>query len=280
MTIVTIPLPRAPGLHMPRVGIGTWRIGEGERPRGDEIAALRHAHVLGFRHFDTAEMYGEGEAEAVLGEAIRGLDRDELFLVSKVYPWNAGRAEMIAACEASLARLGVEMLDLYLLHWPGRVPFEETLEGARALIEAGKIRAFGISNFDAEAIRSLAAEGLLDDVVCNQVMHNIPERGVETDLLPLLEAEGIVPVAYSPLEGGPMRLMDGLPALAADLGLSLPQLALSWHVTAGRSVPIPKSTDPAHLDDLRAAIDVTLPPEVMARIDALAPPRPGPLAIR
>lgn len=280
MPIAPIPLPRAGGLSMPSVGIGTWRIGEGARPRADEVAALRHAHALGFRHFDTAEMYGDGRAEEVLGEAMRGLDRDGLFLVSKVYPWNAGAGDIRRSCEASLARLGTDRLDLYLLHWPGSIPFEETLDGMRALRDDGRIRAFGISNFDADDLAHLEEAGLADEIAVNQVMHNIPERGIEVDLLPMMKAAGIACVAYSPLEAAPLCRIPDMRDLAEEVGLTMPQFSLAWHVTRGVSVPIPKSGDPAHLDELRDAVDVTLPASVLERVDALAPPRQGALAIR
>lgn len=280
--IGTVTLPRTGGIEMPAVGLGTWGMGERPDRAEAEIAALRHAHDLGFRHFDTAEMYADGGAEEVMGRAFAGLARDQLFLVSKFYPQNASPEKMAEACERSLRRLGTDYLDLYLLHWPGSVDIARTVEGAEALTDAGRIRAFGISNFDTRGVGRIADRGLLGPITVNQVMHNIPERGIEVDLLPLMAREEIVAVAYSPLETGPMAGIDGMEGIAGDLGLTLAQLALAWHVTRGLTVPIPKSANTAHLDDLARAVETTLDAETLARIDRLAPApdRPVPLAIR
>ncbi len=186
MQIDTVTLKNTRDATMPRIGIGTWHMGEDRQTAETEVAALRHAHDLGFTHFDTAEMYGEGGAEDILGSAFAGQDWDGLFLTSKVYPWNAAKNDMVAACEQSLDRLQTDHIDLYLLHWPGSVPFEETLEGARVLLDHGKIRAFGISNFDTAGLRQIIDAGMGDLVSVNQVMHNIPHRGVELDLFPLI----------------------------------------------------------------------------------------------
>ncbi len=227
-------------------------------------------------------MYGEGGAEEILGRAFAGQDRDGLFLTSKVYPWNAAKNDMIAACEQSLKRLRTDHIDLYLLHWPGSVPFEETLEDARLLLDQEKIRAFGISNFDTEGLRQIMDAGMGDLVSVNQVMHNIPHRGVELDLFPFMAEQGITAVAYSPLEIGPTTKIPGIAAIAREENLTVAQLVLAWHMTRGLAVPIPKSSRIEHLDDLAAAAQVQLSPSTLDRIDALAPlpPQPVPLEIR
>ena len=269
------------GVELPSPGFGTWRMGEAPGKRAEEIAALRRAVELGFRHFDTAEMYGEGEAERVMAEAFSGLARDRLFLVSKVYPWNAGADDMVAACEASLDRLGTDHLDLYLLHWPGSVPFEETLEGAQRLKESGKIRAFGVSNFDTRGLGRLIDRGLADGIEVNQVMFNPARRGIEFDLLPLMQEHGIACVAYTPLEPGALSRNAGFRAVADAAGMSTAQLAMAWHLTRGLAVPIPKAGRVPHVEALAEAARVTLNADQLAAIDAAFPPpnRPQPLDI-
>lgn len=264
------------GLEMPGLGLGTWKMGEVAGQRGEEIAAVRLAIALGIAHVDTAEMYGEGDTEDLLGEALAGLDREGLFLVSKVYPWNADRAGMAAACEASLRRLGTDRLELYLLHWPGSVPFEETLEGAARLKAAGKIRAFGVSNVDVAMLARLERQGLLDAVEVNQVMYNPSRRGIEHDLLPALERLGIACMAYTPIEPARLGRNAGFRAVAEAEGMTPAGLALAWHLTAGRAVPIPKAGRVAHVEALVAAAGRRLSPETMAAIDRACPPPSGP----
>ncbi|KMK68207.1 aldo/keto reductase [Puniceibacterium sp. IMCC21224] len=282
MKIDTVTLRNSGDIRMPKIGIGTWHMGEQMQTAETEISALRHACDLGFTHFDTAEMYADGGSEDILGRAMAGQDRGRLFITSKVYPWNAARNDMITACERSLDRLQTDYVDLYLLHWPGSVPFDETLEGARALLDQSKIRAFGVSNFDTRGIQQLIGEGLADLVTVNQVMHNIPNRGVELDLFPLMAEHGIAAVAYSPLEVGPTRAIPGMQDLAREEGLSVAQLILAWHMSRGLAAPIPKSSRIEHLNDLAAAAQTQLSSTTLERIDSLAPApdRPVPLEIR
>ena len=270
------PVTLKSGVALPSPGFGTWRMGETPGARAEEIAALRRAAELGFSHFDTAEMYGEGAAERVMAEAFEELDRDRLFLVSKVYPWNAGAEDMVRACEASLSRLGTGYLDLYLLHWPGSVPFEETLVGARRLKESGKIRAFGVSNFDTRGLGRLIDEGLADEIEVNQVMFNPARRGIEFDLLPLMRQHGIACVAYTPLEPDALCRNAGFQAVAESAGLTGAQLALAWHLSRGLAVPIPKAGRTTHVEALAAAAQVTLSTEHLAAIDAAFAPPTGP----
>ncbi|QHQ36249.1 aldo/keto reductase [Algicella marina] len=264
------------GLKLPGIGFGTWKMGERAEIRQTEKSALLRAMDLGFTLFDTAEMYGEGRTETLLGEALAEHGRDDLILVSKVYPWNAGSSDMIAACEASLTRLGTDMIDIYLLHWPGSVPFEETLEAAERLKAAGKIRTFGISNFDTSALEEMESQGLLATVELNQVMYNPARRGIEYDLLPALSRLGISAMAYTPLEPARLSGNAGFAELAAEVGLTPPQLALAWHVTRGAAIPIPKAGSPDHADALWQASQHRLSAEDMARIDAAFPPPSGP----
>lgn len=260
------------GLIMPCLGYGTWRLGENPDREKEEIAAIRRAYDLGIRHFDTAEMYGEGATEALLGRAFSGAERARLFITSKFYPHNASPAKMARACERSLSALKTDYLDLYLLHWPGATPFEETLEGALKLREAGKIRAFGISNFDVRGLLEIVEDGLHHEIDVNQVMYNPGRRGVEFDLLPLMRTHGIACVAYTPVEP---RLIAGNAAfarLAGEMGLSPAALALSWHMTRGAALPIPKAASVAHVEELVKAADISLGKAELDAIDRIFPP--------
>ena len=269
------------GVKMPPFGLGTWRLGEDPAYEAEEIAAILHAIDVGFTHIDTAEMYGDGDTEELLGQAIAARRRPDLFLTSKVYPWNAGTGDMIGACEASLARLGTDYLDLYLLHWPGSVPFVETLAAADRLITDGKIKAFGISNFDTSGLRSIVEAGLADRIDVNQVMYNPTRRGIEFDLLPLMQDHGIACVAYTPIEPDRLTGISEFRNLARQLGMTPVQLALAWHMTRGAAVPIPKASTTAHVAELRKGLDQRLDKGTLAEIDRVLPPpsRPAPLDI-
>ncbi|GMG84181.1 aldo/keto reductase [Paralimibaculum aggregatum] len=266
------PIRLRSGTVMPGIGFGTWRIGESRSQAEAELAALRHALARGFRHFDTAEMYGEGGSETLLGQAIAGWPREALFITSKFYPHHARADQMERACERSLRRLGIECLDLYLLHWPGSTPLEETLRGAERLRAAGKIRAFGVSNFDIEDIAAAVSDDADRLVDVNQVLYNPGRRGIEFDLLPFLGKAGIACVAYSPIEPGRLGANRGFAEVARGAGLSPARLALAWHMTRSGACPIPKSATPAHVDALAAAAVMRLPDEVMAAVDEACPP--------
>ncbi|MEL6767124.1 MAG: aldo/keto reductase [Pseudomonadota bacterium] len=269
------------GVEMPCPGFGTWRLGEDPRAAGDEERALKRALERGFRHLDTAEMSAEGGSEALIGRVLEGVDRTALFLCSKFYPYHARADEMVAACERSLSRLGTEYLDLYLLHWPGSTPFAETLEGAHRLIEAGKIRAFGVSNFDMREMQSIIALGEDTLIDVNQVLYNPSRRGIEFDLLPLLAEHRIVCVAYTPIEPRRLAGNTAFRQIAAGAGLSPATLAFAWHLARGAACPIPKAARLEHVDALADAASVTLGPELLAAIDAAFPPptRAQPLEI-
>jgi diketogulonate reductase-like aldo/keto reductase len=246
-------------------------MGENARRRKDEVTALKLGLDLGMTLIDTAEMYGDGIAEEIVGEAIQGR-RDEVFLVSKVLPQNASRAGTIAACERSLRRLGTDRLDLYLLHWPGRHPLKQTLAGFEALMEAGKIRAWGVSNFDVADMTELMALPGGDRVATNQVLYNLARRGIEHDLLPWLRARGIPIMAYSPIEQGRLLHDRSLVAVAARHEATPAQVALAWLLRQRDAMVIPKAGTLAHVREDRGALDLHLTAEDLAALDGAFPP--------
>ena len=255
---------------VPALGQGTWRMGEDARLRKQEIAALRAGIDLGMTLIDTAEMYGDGAAESLLGEALAGL-RDQVFLVSKVYPQNAGRGRIERACEASLQRLKTEALDLYLLHWRGPVPLAETIEGMEALVRAGKIRRWGVSNFDHGDMDQLFCAGG-EACATNQVLYNVTERGAEFDLMPQLRQRHIPTMAYSPIGQGDLPTSGGLSDVAKRHDATPFQVALAWVLRDPLVIAIPKAGDAAHVADNRRALDLVLSTEDFAAIDAEFPP--------
>jgi len=276
------------GRTIPVLGQGTWNMGEDPRARADEVAALRLGLDLGMTLVDSAEMYGEGGAEEVAGEAIAGR-RDEVYLVSKVYPHNADRAGVQAACERSLRRLKTDRLDLYLLHWRGGVPLAETLDAFARLRDQGKILDFGVSNFDTDDMEEAAALPQGAQVATDQVLYNLSRRGVEWDLLPWCRARGIPVMAYSPLESNPreqkaMLAKPGLQAVAERHGATPAQVAVAWLLRQDGVVAIPKAVQPAHVRANRAALDLAprLGDEDFKVLDADFPPpkRKRPLDMR
>ncbi|WP_338503406.1 aldo/keto reductase [Sphingomonas kaistensis] len=258
------------GDKVPMLGQGSWMMGERPERRADEIAALRAGVDLGMTLIDTAEMYGDGAAESLIGEAL-GDRRNELFLVSKVYPHNAGR-RLEASCEASLGRLKTDRLDLYLLHWRGNVPLDETVEGMEALRRAGKIRYWGVSNLDTDDMEELVAAGG-SACVTDQILYNLTRRGPEQALMPWLAEHDMAVMAYSPVEQG--RLLDhpALARIARDIGASEAQVALAWAMRDGRTIAIPKAGSVGHVRDNRKAADLVLDADQIAALDA-AFPRP------
>jgi diketogulonate reductase-like aldo/keto reductase len=265
----TVTLPG--GEKVPAFGIGTWRMGEQRSHRKDEIAIIRHALDLGVRLIDTAEMYGEGGAEEAIGEAIAGR-RDDLFIVSKVYPHNASRKGVASACERSLKRLGTDRIDLYLLHWPGSVPISETLESFMALKEAGKIRHYGVSNFDKDNLQELWEAPGGKDMAANQLLYNLTRRGIEFDTLIWMRERNIPVMAYSPLEQAHLTTSRGLQGFAQSHGMTAAQAALRWLLTKDDVIVIPKTVREDRLAENIAALDEMLTPEQLAELDALFPP--------
>ena len=255
---------------VPALGQGTWHMGEDARQRKQEIAALRAGFDLGMTLIDTAEMYGDGAAETLLGEAFAGL-RDQIFLVSKVYPQNAGRGLIERACEASLKRLKTAHLDLYLLHWRGSVPFAETIEGMEALVRAGKIRRWGVSNLDHDDMEQLFRAGG-EHCATNQILYNVTERGPEFDLLPQLAQRRIPTMAYSPIGQGALPKSPALSAVAKRHDTTPYQVALAWLLRDPTVIAIPKAANAEHVFANRRALDLVLTAADLAAIDADFPP--------
>ena len=263
------------GASMPALGQGTWYMGDTPRKRTEEIAALRLGIDLGLTLIDTAEMYGDGRAETLVGEALRGR-RERVFLVSKVLPSNASRQGVVRACEASLKRLRTDRLDLYLLHWAGSHPLEETLGGFEALHDAGKIRRWGVSNFDCgEMQAALAAPG---GAACaaNQVLYNLTRRGIEHDLLPWCRERAIAIMAYSPVEQGRLLRHRVLRQVGERHGASAAQVALAWILRQEGVVAIPKAASADHVRENRAALDLALTAQDLADLDRAFPAPKGP----
>ena len=258
------------GERVPALGQGTWFMGEQARRKADEVAALKAGIDLGLTLIDTAEMYGDGGAEQVVGEAVKGR-RDAVFLVSKVYPHNASRAGVVAACERSLKRLATDRIDLYLLHWAGSHPLAETVAGFEALQAAGKIRHYGVSNFDADDMAALFAAGG-SACAADQVLYNPARRGPEFDLFPLLERAGIPVMAYSPIEQARLPRGGALGAVAKKHGVDPFQVALAWVMRRPDVIAIPKASRIAHVEANAAARDLVLDADDLAAIDADFPP--------
>ena len=269
---MAIPATKLPdGTKMPRFGIGTWRMGERRQDRAAEAAAIRLAVELGVTLIDTAEMYGEGGAEEAIAEAIAG-KRDGLYLVSKVYPHNASRAGVVAACERSLKRLKTDRIDLYLLHWPGSHPIAETVAGFEQLVKAGKIRRWGVSNFDLGEMEEVW--GLKTGGACavNQVLYNLTRRGIEFDLIPACRKHSMPIMAYSPLEQGRLTKKSVLDAIGKRHDATAFQIALAWTLRADGVIAIPKAVKPEHVRENVAALKIKLTREDLAEIDAAFPP--------
>jgi len=261
---------------MPVLGLGTWRMGESGRRRADELDALKYGLDLGYPMIDTAEMYGEGVAEEIVGEAIKGRTRP--YIVSKVYPHNATRAGTVAACERSLKRLGIERIDLYLLHWRGGARLQETFEAFHRLRETGKIADFGVSNFDRGDMEDAARldKGLTGS---NQVLYCLSRRGPEFDLLPLMRKRSIPLMAYSPLDQGRLLTKPALKKLAGEAGCTPAQLALAWVMAQPGVVTIPKSSSRERVKENFGALDVKLTPAIAAELDRAFPPPKGKQAL-
>ena len=256
---------------VPALGMGTWFMGESRALRAQEIGSLQRGIELGMGLIDTAEMYGEGEAEKLVGEAIAGR-RDQVFLVSKVYPHHASRQGTIAACERSLARLATDRIDLYLLHWRGSFPSAETVGAFEELQRAGKIRHWGVSNLDPADMAELYSTPGGDRVATNQVLYNLARRGVEWDLAPWCAERHIPLMAYSPIEQARLLEEPRLQQLAAKIGCSAAQLALAWVLSRRNVIAIPKAGQLAHVDENYAALDCPLTPDVLRELDAIFPP--------
>ncbi len=264
------------GTAVPALGQGTWMMAEDPARRSAEIAALREGIDLGLTLIDTAEMYADGESEALVAEAIAGM-RDQVFLVSKAYPHHASADSLPQACEASLKRLGTDQLDLYLLHWRGRVPLAETVEAMERLVDDGKVLRWGVSNLDADDMAELVAAG---GAACqtDQILYNLTRRGPEHDLIPWLAERRMPVMAYSPVEQGRLLEHASLRRIAEERGATPAQVALAWLLGKG-VIAIPKAGSAAHVRENRAAADLALTAEEHAALDAAFPAPRGPVPL-
>lgn len=274
------------GRQMPRLGMGTWRLGEGLHPRAQELAALRAGIDAGIRLIDSAEMYGDGATEELVGDAIRGAEREGLFLVSKVCPQNAKRHDIERSLDATLGRLATDYLDLYLLHWRGAIPLEETVECMEELAEGGKILGWGVSNFDTDDMEELASVAGGDRCAVNQDLYHLGSRGVEFDLLPLMRRHQIPLMAYCPLaQAGRLRGdligSDAVRQTATAHGCTPMQVLLAFVLRHEDIIAIPRSSSAQHVLENFEAREIELSDEDLARLDGAfpAPTRKAPLDI-
>ena len=269
------------GRAIPILGQGTWRMGENSSQKDAEIAALRLGLDIGMSLIDTAEMYGEGGAEEVVGEAIKNR-RQEVYLVSKVYPHNASQKGTVAACERSLKRLKTDCIDLYLLHWRSSIPLSETLEAFEFLKKAGKIRDYGVSNFDADDMKKAINLPNGKQIVTNQVLYNLARRGIEWDLLPWSRQHNIPIMAYSPIEQQAILNNSVLKTVASRHNATPAQIGLAWLLQQQGIIAIPKASNPEHVKENSAALDIELTQEDLDELDKALPPpnRKMSLAIR
>ena len=265
MRAVTLPSGEA----VPALGLGTWNMGERAAEAAREVASLRLGLDLGMTLIDTAEMYAEGGAEKVVAQVVEGR-RDGVFVVSKVYPRNASRAGVPAACARSLKRLNTDRIDLYLLHWRGSYPLAETVAAFEALKQEGKIRHWGVSNFDTADMEELFRVPGGDQCAANQVLYHPDSRGIEYDLLPWCAARGVAVMAYSPLSHNASRLLGSpaLQAVARRHGVTAARVALAWGLRHPHVISIPKASGAAHVRDNAAALDMVLTEQDLAEIDA------------
>lgn len=269
MPIPTTDLPS--GIAVPLLGQGTWNIGDDRRRWAEEARALKLGIDLGMTLIDTAEMYASGGAEEVVRQAIAG-HRDEVFIVSKVLPSNASRAGIPRACEASLKRMGIERIDLYLLHWRGRFPLAETVEAFERLKAEGKIGQWGVSNFDTDDMLELEGVGAGSEVQTNQVLYNLSSRGIDFDLIPWQQKRGIPLMAYSPVGQGDLAGDARLARIGERHGATAAQVALAWVLRRDGVIAIPKASRPEHVRQNRAAVDIRLTESDLAELDRLFPP--------
>jgi diketogulonate reductase-like aldo/keto reductase len=266
----TVRLPT--GERVPALGQGTWNMGEKKKERAEEIAALQLGVDLGLRLIDTAEMYGDGRSEELIAEAIDG-QRQQVFLVSKVLPEHASRRGTIKACEGSLRRLKTDWLDLYLLHWREDIPLEETLEGFDALVQDGKIRHWGVSNFDVADMEELVDLPGGPKVTTNQMLYNFTRRGIEYDLLPWCRERHVPLMAYSPIEQGRLLKKAALKEIASRHGVTPSQVALAWVLRHDDVFAIPKAGKTKHVRENHGALDLRLSKQDLSELDD-AFPRP------
>ena len=264
------------GTKMPRLGMGTWYLGESAKTHDSEVSALRAGLDAGYELIDTAEMYGDGGAEKLIGDAIRGYDREKLYIVSKVYPHNAGRRRIEKSCEDTLRRLKTDYLDIYLLHWRGSIPLSETAECMEKLVASGKIRRWGVSNLDTADMQELLGVQYGKNCTVNQVLYHLGSRGVEYDLLPYLQRENIPLMAYCPLaQGGDLRRgllsSKSLRTLAEKYGVTPHIILLAFVLHNKSTIAIPRSGNAKHIVENRKALDIDLTDEDMRLLNTEFP---------
>ena len=263
------------GETVPALGQGTWYFGEDPDRRQEEIGSIRRGIDLGLTLIDTAEMYGEGLSERLVGEAIAG-QRDKVFIVSKVYPHNASRRAMPTACNKSLQRLRIDAIDLYLLHWAGEVPIDDTVDAFEALKRDGKIRHWGVSNLDLEQVEMLRSQPGGHEVHTNQVLYNLGQRGIEWDLLPWLRQNRVPVMAYSPFEHGQLLRSRALTAFARKHAMTPAQVAIAWLLAQDGVIAIPKTASVKRLEENAAVLERRLTQAQLRELDSLFPPPDGP----
>lgn len=271
-------LALADGATLPKLGLGTWRLGESAARRAAEVAAVRRALELGYRLIDTAEMYGEGGAEEIVGEALAGaiaegtVRRADVFVVTKVYPHNASRKGVLQACDRSRRRLRLDTVDLYLLHWRGRHALADTVAGFESLRANRAIERWGVSNFDVDDLQELGRVPAGAHCVANQVYYSASRRGIEFDLLPWQRAHGVVTMAYCPIDQGALAHASEFARIAVERGVTAAQLALAWVLRQGDVVAIPKAAREPHQRENLAAAELALSAADCEAIDRLFPP--------
>lgn len=254
------------GNTIPNIGLGTWYMGESQRLRKQEVAALRYGVEIGARLIDTAEMYGEGEAEEIVGDALLGL-RPQVYLVSKFYPFHASKKQVIQACERSLKRLRTDYLDLYLLHWRGSVAFEETLEALYLLQDSGKIRDYGVSNLDYQDMLEFTKADSRGLCATDQVLYNLNQRQPEWQLKPFCDEKNITTMAYCPLDQGTLSNDSILQEIANKHTATSAQIALAWLLHQSRTIAIPKSSNPTRVKENLASADIHLSASDLQRLN-------------
>jgi diketogulonate reductase-like aldo/keto reductase len=259
------------GASVPALGLGTWKMGERGATAAREIAALQRGIDLGMTLVDTAEMYGDGGAEEIVARAVRGR-RDDAFIVSKVYPHNAGAASAISACERSLRRLATDRIDLYLLHWRGSIALAETVAAFENLRTQGKILRWGVSNFDVDDMEELLALPAGRQCATNQVLYNLSERGIEWRLLDLCREHEMPVMAYSPVGQGALLGNQKLVTIAESIGATPAQTALAWVLAHEHVMAIPQSSNLRHVDENRSAVALQLDAATLSALDHAFPP--------
>ncbi|MFC4771717.1 aldo/keto reductase [Enterococcus hermanniensis] len=262
--------------RVPIVGLGSWHMGEDSHLRNQEIESIQAGIKLGATVIDTAEMYGEGKSELMLGEAIAQLDRESLYLISKVYPWNASKEQLPISLDRSLKRLGIDYIDLYLLHWRGSIPLAETVEALEHAKQVGKIRAWGVSNFDVADLEELYALPNGQYCAANEVLYNLGSRNIEYDLLPWMQEHALPLIAYSPIAqgdslGNDFQKQESLKKIAKNHQATVFQILLAWTLRNNQTLAIPQSSNPNHVKENIVAAKIRLTENELAQIDKIYP---------